>query len=88
MALNEDEFLKAISKKDLKDFGGDFDKYSNHTKQEIFNYMVEECRKQNPQIVKEEWIKIIKEEYRRERMDLSFLEVKPNEKNNFSNQYF
>ncbi len=81
MDLNEDKFLNAISKKDLKDFEGDFDKYSTHTKQEIFNYMVEECRKQNPQIVKEEWIKIIKEEYKRKGLELSFLKVKSNEKN-------
>jgi len=71
--FDENKFFKTISKKDIDSFDGDFDKYSNHTKQEIFNYMVNECQNQNPYVLREKWVDTIKKEYRRAGLDLSFL---------------
>jgi hypothetical protein len=71
--FDQTEFLKVISRKGVGEFGGDFDKYSNHTKQEIFNYLVEKCQNQNPVILREKWVDVIKSEYNRAGLDLSFL---------------
>ena len=73
--FDESKFFKTISKKDINSFDGDFDKYSNHTKQEIFNYMVEQCQNQNPKVLREKWIDVIKTEYKRAGLNLSFLEI-------------